>query len=706
MGQKFNTRPYLKFVVSASAIALSAGSIALAQPSQPAIGQTANGMQAYAQNCAACHGEGLAGGQFAPALKGAGFLRKWGGTSIADFSDYVHRSMPPGNAGSLSKEDQAAIIALILEENGFEDPAIAYSEDNVRLASASLPMAQERAGPNIGIGGVSERFAIPEWPEQTDRFADYTPVTEDMLSNPAPENWMAWRRGHLGQGHSPLAQIDSNNVQDLRIAWALPLPAGTNMNEPMVRDGVMYVFGFGEQVFALDATNGDVLWRYQRHVAEGVAPNSKKTMALYGDKLFVATSDLHLLALDARTGLPVWDVPITDKPGFRNPGGPLAADGVIMQGLTTQAPGGGLIAGFEAETGEHLWTFNTVAAPGTQGGDTWNGLEADERSGGSVWTSGTYDAVNGLALFGTAPTYDTGPLLEREPGENNDALFTDTTLALDPHTGELRWYFQHMKNDQWDLDWAFERIIGELEVDGDIRRVVMTSGKDGLTDAIDAATGDYVLTADMGLQNYVVAIDQKTGDKTLDPQRMPSRDETRLICPHSAGGHNWTPTAFNPQTRRLFINARNVCMDMMPSEFSFMSSGVSLLYTPGPDHDGLYGVLQGIDMETGEVSWDVRQRAPYTQGNLSTSGGLVFTGSSDRQFIAYDQKNGEELWRSGLAGVPNAAPISYSVNGKQYVATVVGHGNPLASALGALTPEISAPPVNNSSVYVFALPNK
>lgn len=688
---------------AATALALGAAAMAGARDA-PQVAPDEAGLAAYAKDCAVCHGGDLAGGAFGPALKGADFLRKWGGVSVAELSDYIRRSMPPGNSGSLPPEIHNAVVAAILEANGFADPAVATRGDRAQLAAALLPMPTEGAGPGIGIGGVSDRFPVPSWPAGPDRFADYTPVTQAMLADPAPENWLAWRRSHLGQGHSPLTQIDTANVGNLRLAWAQPLPAGTNMNEPLVRDGVMYVYGFGDQIFALDAATGDVLWHYQRHVEEGVMLNSKKTMALYGDRLFAATSDLHLVALDARTGRPVWDVPITDRPGFRNPGGPLAADGVVMQGLTTQAPGGALIAGFDAETGRHLWTFDTVAAPDTPGGDTWNGLPADQRSGGSVWTSGTYDPETGLALFGTAPTYDTGPLLERRAGENNDALFTDTTLALDPHTGELRWYFQHMKNDQWDLDWVFERTIGTLEVDGNVRRVVMTSGKDGLVDVVDAADGRYVLTADMGLQNYVTAIDPETGDKTIDPHRLPG-DEPRLICPHSAGGRNWTPSAFNPATHRMFINARNVCMDMVPSQTSFITSGVALVYTPGPDHDGLYGVLQGIDMDDGSIAWDVRQRAPYTQGILSTSGGLLFTGSSDRQFIAYDQADGRELWRSAVAGVPNAAPISYAVDGRQYVAIVVGHGNPLAGALGDLTPEIKAPPVNNSAVYVFALPD-
>jgi alcohol dehydrogenase (cytochrome c) len=666
------------------------------------------GVAAYAQQCAACHGTDLAGGQFGPALKGRPFLGRWGGAPLDGLAAYVHASMPPANAGGLDDETYAAILALIARENGVAAGEAPLATDPAQLAGMALPLASAEAGEfaNLGIGGVSTNVPIPEWPSPPDRFADYAPVTEAMLDDPPPENWMTWRRSHRGQGYSPLDQITTENVDDLGVAWAAALPPGPNMSEPLVRDGVLYVYAYGDNVFAFDAADGRVLWRYQRHLPEGVPLTSKKSLALWGDKLYLATTDLHLVALDARTGRPAWDRPITDKPGFRNPGGPLAADGVIMQGLTTQAPGGGLIAGFDAETGDHLWTFNTVAAPGEVGGDTWNGLPAEARSGGSSWTSGAYDAETGVALFGTGPTYDTGPLRNLVPGENNDALFTDTTLALRPRTGELVWWFQHMKNDQWDLDWVFDRVIGTIERDGETRRVIMTSGKEGLFDTLDAETGDYVQTVDMGLQNFVTAIDPETGDKTIDPDLIPGGlDHPITVCPHGAGGRNWTPTAFNPDTAALFVTARDVCMEMIPVETGgFLSTHVNVATITRPDSDGRYGLLQALDMESGEPLWSWRQRAPHTTGVLATAGGLLFVGGVDRQLVAHDQATGEPLWRSGLTDTPNGSPISYAVDGRQYVAVVVGRGNPLSGFQAELIPEVGQAPANGGGIYVFALP--
>ena len=689
---------------------LGCATIAGAQGAAPDFAaQVERGRTAYAQECAVCHGDGLDGGQFAPALKGPAFLDKWGDAPLAQILDYMHASMPPANAGGLPDETYAALAALILHENGGDNagrPLPAASEQ-LTLAGLALPPpppAGVRDG--VGVGGLSERSTLPSWPKPADRFANYAPVTGEMLANPAPENWLTWRRSHAGLGYSPLRQIDTGNVNELTIAWAQALPPGVNMNEPLVRDGVLYVFGYGDSVHAFDAADGRSLWSYQRRLPQGTPLSSKKTIALWGDKLFTATSDNHLVALDARTGRQVWDVALTDRPGMRVPGGPLAADGVIMQGLTTQAPGGGLIVAFDAETGAKLWEFETVAKPGQPGGDTWNGLPGDQRRGGSQWTSGTYDAETGLALWGVGNTYDTGPLRDLKPGMNNDGLFTESTLAFEPRTGKLVWYFQHMKNDQYDLDWVFDRVIGTIEVDGERRRVVITGGKEGLFDVLDATTGRYIKTLDMGIQDFIVAIDPVTGEKTVDPAKVPGRDRgSVLMCPHAGGGRNWSPTSFNPNTRLLFVNARDVCMELVPAETGFLTSGVNIRYALRPGSDGNYGVLQALDMESGEIVWETRRRQTPDMGILTTAGGLLFTGWMDRQFVAYDQENGRELWSTGVTGVPNASPITYSVDGKQYVAIVTGHGNPLAFGIPDVIPETQLPPVNSSALYVFALPD-
>jgi alcohol dehydrogenase (cytochrome c) len=404
----------------------------------------------------------------------------------------------------------------------------------------------------------------------------------------------------------------------------------------------------------------------------------------------------------------VWDVVLTDRPGMRIPGGPLAADGVIMQGFANNTAGGGLIVAVDADSGRKLWQFETAAKPGQLGGDTWNGQPGDTRKGGSVWTSGSYDPVNKLALWGVGNTYDTGPLRDLKPGMNNDALFTESTLAFEPRTGKLVWYYQHNRNDQYDLDWVFDRVIGTLDVGGQPRRVVITGGKSGLFDALDAKTGKYLKTVDMGLQDYIDRIDPVTGDKHVKPEKIPGRDKGPVyMCPHGGGGRNWNPTSYVEGSQTLFIAARDVCTDLMPSKGpGFLSTGVNAVYAPQPDGDNRYGVLQAIDMRTGKVKWETRRRQTPDMGVLTTAGGLLFTGWMDRQFVAYDQATGKELWSSGVTGVPNASAISYAVDGKQYIAMVTGAGNPLSSGVPDLIPETQMPSVNSSSVYVFALPDR
>jgi alcohol dehydrogenase (cytochrome c) len=689
-------------LASAAALAALGAASAAAQSASTFADQARAGRTLYAANCAACHGETLAGGQFAAAIKGPAFLARWGDLPVGDLESYIRTSMPPGGAGRLSEHDYAAITALIVQENGGD-----LSQPVARGLALAMPPAPPAEVRNaLGIGGISANHPLPASTPPVDRLANYRPVTAAELANPAPEEWLSWRRGHNGQGFSPLTQINRSNVNRLGIAWAQALPAGANMNEPLVRDGVLYVFGFGDEVFAFDAANGRPLWRYQRQLPDGTTPLSKKTIALWDDMVIIATSDLHMMALDARSGRPVWDVAIPDSEGTRSNGGPLVADGVVMVGLATQRDGGSIIAAFDAESGAHLWNFNTVAQEGTPGGDTWNGLPNNERHGGSVWTSGTYDAASGLALWGVAQTYDTGPVRDVIPGGNNDGLYTNSTLAFRPRTGELAWYYQHMANDQYDLDWVFERVVGTLEVNGQPRRVVMTGGKEGLFDTLDAATGQYLSTVDMGFQDFIIAIDPVTGRKTPDPALLPGRDRPPVfMCPHAGGGRNWSPTAFNQATNRLFVNARDTCMEMVPNPTAgFLTSGVDIFYSAPADSDGNYGLLQGIDMQEGRVVWEHRRRAPYDVGVLATAGGVLFTGAMDREFMAYDQDTGDQLWRTGLTGVPNGSPITYAVEDRQYVAVVTGMGNPLAFGLPGFTPELPVPQVNSSSIYVFALP--
>jgi alcohol dehydrogenase (cytochrome c) len=443
-------------------------------------------------------------------------------------------------------------------------------------------------------------------------------------------------------------------------------------------------------------------------------------MALYGDKVYFATSDNKLVALEAKTGKVAWEAPM----GGPATGGPLVIHGKVIQGLGRGSPrlsagapdgpicvtchGVGRLVALDSGDGHPLWSFSVVPGADQLGDNTWNGVPPDRRSGGAIWTTSYYDPELNLVFTGTANNYDTAPLAKPNstPGVTNQALFTDSTLALNPDTGKLAWYFQHQDNDQWDLDWAFEQQIIWLSEDGKPIKAVVTTGKTGLVDVMEAATGRYLFSLDTGLQNLIQHIDPKTGEKTIDPNLVP-HGTAITVCPHWAGAKSWTPSAIDPTSKMLFLPLTEACMVMEPSdpgEISPLSSGVRVSLKPRPGSDGKYGRLQAMDLQGRKTLWTMRQRAPLTSGVLGTAGGLLFVGDLDRMFTAYDEATGKALWRTRLGDVPSSAPITYSVGGKQYVAVVVGFGSMFSTSFLPLVPDITLPSTPNSAIYVFALP--
>lgn len=552
--------------------------------------------------------------------------------------------------------------------------------------------------------------------------ADLRPVTAEMLANPSAGDWLIWRKTYDSHGFSPLDQIDTENVDQLAEAWRIPLGQGSSMATPLVHDGVMFLADTNDTVLALDARSGEELWRYEHETgADATAGlNGKFGIAIYGTNLIVPTLDLRLLALDFRTGEPVWEHAIevtADRPNrYSLRAAPLLADGVIVQGVTaTMVPEGGFIVGIDAGSGEELWRFQTVAGPDDPGGHTWNDIAHTERQGGSVWVTGSYDPELDLVYFGPAPTYHTAPLLDPVDlqGVSNDALYTNSTIALRPRTGELAWHFQHVANDQWDLDWSFERQIIEVEVDGSPRKAVITAGKMALYDALDAATGDYLFSIDLGLQNLVASIDPQTGVKTMNPNARPNAENAVLICPQPIGGRNWIAAAVNPESNMLFLPLAETCMMGGPTggDSQLLSTGAAISGIAPPDSDGNVGRLQAINLETRELAWSFREFMPPSSAVLATGGGLVFGAAVDQSFKAFDQADGEVLWSTKLDDIAASFPISYSVDGKQHIALVVGQPGLHSQALIGHAMQTSGDMSRFSgltregpSLVVFALP--
>ena len=461
---------------------------------------------------------------------------------------------------------------------------------------------------------------------------------------------------------------------------------GPSMPMPLVHQGVMFLHTYPDTVIAMDATNGAVLWRYKR---EGLSQSNKKMgLALHGDRIYASTSDLHVIALNARTGALVWDhtIDIQRDEEYRNRiftrSAPLVAGKVVIQGtMGFRTPGGAFIVAVDRESGKEAWRFNTVAWPDKPGGNTWNDIPIELRNGGSVWQQGTYDPTSNLVYYGVAPTYDTAPLLvpTDKKGHTNDGMYTNCTIALDADTGELVWYFQHTQNDQWDMDWVFERTIAQLpDGDGGTVKAVMNVGKNAMLDSLDAATGEFLFTVDTGVQNVITAVDPKTGAKTIDPMKMPHPDKTSVICPIPFGARSWPQTSYSPDTNYVYVPITESCFGMSETGKGgwLLTTGVDFSAAEHPDlNDGMMGRLQAIDVASRKLAWNRDQVTPLSTGILTTAGGIVFSGDVDPSLKAFDDATGKLLWKAALDDTPSSSLITYKIGARQYIAVVVGMTN-------------------------------
>ena len=672
-----------------------------AQPQAPTE-SNASGATGYAENCAGCHGDLLTGGEFGPALKGAKFHDKWAARIGMALETFISQAMPPANPGGLAPEVYLNISAFVRESNGLSPPSEASAD-----ASAAITPTDESVGFVANEANLDPAYHLAI-SRRAHRLGALTSVTDQMLRNPAPEDWLHWRRTDDNFGFSPLTQIHKDNVHSLTVAWSLALPLGTNEITPLVHDGVMFLNSSGT-VLAIDASTGDTLWKFVRpRTGPRIGPpvTQPHSLAIYEDRLYVPTLDNHVIALDVRSGKPVWDHLI---PGFRAShrlvGGPIVAHGKLIQGMAgcsgVGEPGGCFIVGLDAETGEESWRFHTLQQG--QENDSWNHAPLNERFGGSVWSSGSYNPIDNLVYIGTGQTYHIAALMRPNPNRRpaNAGLYTDTTLALNPDTGQLVWYYQHMARDVWDMDWAFERMILPIEHRGESPNVVATVGKLGIVDAVDAKSGKYVFSYDLGLQTLVTKIDPKTGWKVTDPALEPNPKQSRFICPFVTGVRDWPSTSYDPLDHMLYIPVTDACMDFFWKDGEPLDLAYGL--RPRPNSDGKTGGLYAINLATGKQDWSRRYRAPAASAALATAGQIVFAGTRDRYFRATDSVTGEELWRMRLDSVPSAFPISFAADGTQYVAITTGGGNPMDITAQSLTPELEATP-HATTLWVLRLP--
>ncbi len=554
----------------------------------------------------------------------------------------------------------------------------------------------------------------------------FVPVTDAMLQNPEPADWLMWRRTLDSWGYSPLDEIDRGNVGSLRMVWTRALGPGIQEGTPLVYDGVMYFPNPSDLVQAFDAATGDLKWEYRRSLPTDLGeyfpvPSINRNLAIYGETLIDTSSDAYLYALDARTGALKWEIQLFDyRRGAQHTSGPIIADGKIISGRGCEpegSPAACVIMAHDARTGRELWRRRTIAAPSEPNGDSWGDLPDEERWHVGSWLVPSYDPELRLVLAGTSVT-SPAPKFALA-GNDNNYLYHNSTLALNVDTGEIAWYYQHIV-DHWDLDHPFERLLVETPVSPDRsevawinprvrsgeRRKVVTGipGKTGIVYTLDAATGEFLWARPTVQQNVLESIDGTTGEFTVNPDALfVEVGQERHICPTTLGGKNWPSGTLSPLGNVMFFPLQNTCMTSTPT-----------LSRPSPD--SLYGLnnsnqiagsganvgpIQAISVETGKTLWKYEQRAGM-MSLLSTAGGLVFGGDTNGRFRAFDQRTGRILWEINLGSPVSGYPVTFAVNGKQYVAVSTGSS---LTAMGAnrLTPELT--PSLGNNLYVFSLPD-
>ena len=542
---------------------------------------------------------------------------------------------------------------------------------------------------------------------------NFRPVTEEMLRNPAPADWPNWRRTDNAWGYSPLTSIDTNNVRTLTLAWSWAMTGGANEATPLVANGIMYLPNPGGVVQALDAATGDLIWEFRPEPPAGASQpageggGAQRNIAIFGDKVFTATGEAHLIALDARTGKVAWDAKVADRQlGYQYTAGPIVVRGKVIAGITgctRYKEDVCFITGHDAATGKELWRTSSIARPGEPGGDTWGDLPLHFRAGGDMWIAGSYDPETNLIYWGTAQAK---PWARAARGTDAPALYTSSTLALDPDTGVMKWYYQHLPGETQDMDEVFERIL--VDVDG--RKSMFTMGKLGLLWQLDRVTGAFIKASDIGYQN-ILDVDPRNGKVTYRPDRIPRLNVPMDMCPSTSGFKSWRSMAYSPQTNAMYIplnlNCEKAVFGAPPERVIGRPAGNPVRRTNlvHPESNGYLGEFRGMDIRSGKATWQVRMATPMNTAALTTAGGLVFGGDWDRNFYAYDARTGKALWKTRLPTSAQGYPISYAANGRQYIAVPAGTGGASWSTQIApdLRPDIRRP-VGGNSLLVFALP--
>jgi alcohol dehydrogenase (cytochrome c) len=551
---------------------------------------------------------------------------------------------------------------------------------------------------------------------------NFVPVTQQMLENPAPEDWLMFSRTYDAQRFSPLKQITKQNVGQLKMVWTRGIGAGQTEAIPIVHNGVMYTIAPGAVVQALDAATGDLLWEYKRKVAANVASQARpKALAIYQDVVLYTAPDA-VVGLDARTGEQRWETK-TDRRG--NTSGGIAVEGKFISGGGCAGNRDSCyISAHDALTGKEVWKFYTTPAPGEPGDETWGGADVKNRQASTWGLPGTYDPTRKLIYWGIANPMPDQRVL-RHNGNANAVpltapadLYSNSTVAIDPATGKLSWYYQHLPGDDWDSDYTHERTLVHTSLtpnakfikwinpaikSGEQRDIAVAVGEAGGIFALDRSNGQFLWANPFPYEdpNWVIAdLDPKTGKTTINSKNFfVNPGDHHVVCFWNT--RSYWPTAYSPNTNSLYVPYIDNCRDLTTAGGSAGRGGWKVVPRPGSDPNALTGIAK-INLSTGEMLRFNQGRTPTNGAVLATAGGLIFNGDMNRRFRAFDDATGKQLWESILGGNVSVSTISFSAKGKQYIAVMTGNNPKVPELLGEF-PEIRIQ-ADFNAIYVFGLP--
>jgi len=504
----------------------------------------------------------------------------------------------------------------------------------------------------------------------------FSPVTWERLLNATdePENWLMYSNTLDAQRHAHLNQVNTSNVAQLEMKWAYQIPEIDRAETtPLVVDGIMFITEAPSNVVAVDAVTGRQYWRYDHELPEDLricCGRNNRGVAILGETLYMSTLDAHLVAIDARTGNLRWDVEVASyESGYSKTAAPLIVKDKVVTGIAGGEFGiRGFIDAYDAETGELAWRTYTIAGPGDPNVSTWSG-DSWQTGGGASWITGSYDAELNQIYWGTG---NPGPDWNGDV-RLGDNLYSDSALALNGDTGELEWYFQFTPHDVHDWDAIQVPVLADIQYQGEERKVMMWANRNAFYYTIDRVTGEFLVGKPYALQTWATELDSDGR-----PIRVPGMEPTYegiVVSPSIGGATNWFSPAYSPQTGMFYVNAFDGEQEFFKRDEDYeegerFTGGGGQYIQP---MDTYNSAIRAINPATADIEWEFPIQPRSTAGILTTEGGLLFSGSVDGYFYALDASNGQELWNISLGARVHAAPMSYAVNGQQFVTIAAGN---------------------------------